>query len=396
MKTGLSGGIAQRFLNSKLTPLLTAFSLVLGLAAVMGTPREEEPQIQVPMIDVVVGLPGASPREVERRLVEPLERAIWEVPDIEYVYSAAQSDGAMVTARYKVGTDPEVALTRLYGKLMANMARMPAGATPPFITLHGINEVPILTLTLSGGSDAGDGYLLRQQAVELAAELKRLPDVAETFVLGGASREVSVTLDPQALAARGLSGGAVFQALGAANAELPAGDLVAGNRTIPVRVGHLLRSADEVGEVVIAVVQDRAIRLRDVATIEDGPGKPDQYVAFLPGGGRGEDFEPAVTIALAKREGKNAATIAHAAMERVDQLRGKVLGEDVRVTVTRDYGETATEKSQELLFHILVATLGWFYWSGSPWDGGKRWWSWWRSPSPWLLPFWSIASTDIR
>jgi len=358
MKTGFSGGIAQRFLNSKLTPLLTAFSLVIGLAAVMGTPREEEPQILVPMIDVAVGLPGASPREVERRLVEPLERAIWEVPDIEYVYSAAQSDGAMVTARYKVGTDPEVALTRLYGKLMANMDRMPAGATPPFITLHGINEVPILTLTLSGGSDSGDGYLLRQQAVELAAELKRLPDVAETFVLGGASREVSVTLDPQALAARGLSGGVVFQALGAANSDLPAGDLVSGNRTIPVRVGHLLRNADDVGEVVIAVVQDRAIRLRDVATIEDGPGKPDQYVAFLPGGGRGEDFESAVTIALAKREGKNAATIAEAAIERVDELRGKVLGEDVRVTVTRDYGETATEKSQELLFHILVATLG--------------------------------------
>jgi len=295
---------------------------------------------------------------VDRRLVEPLERAIWEVPDVEYVYSAAQSDGALVTARYKVGTEPEIALTRLYGKLMANMDKIPAGATPPFVTLHGINEVPILTLTLSGGADAGDGYLLRQQAVELAAELKRLPDVAETWVIGGAPREVSVTLNPQALAARGLSGGAVFQALGAANADLPAGDLVAGNRSVPVRIGHLLRSAEDVGEVVVAVVQDRAIRLRDVASIEDGPAKPDQYVSFLPGGGRGEDFEPAVTIALAKREGKNAATIAHAAMHRVEELRGKVVSDDVRITVTRDYGETATEKSQELLFHILVATLG--------------------------------------
>jgi multidrug efflux pump subunit AcrB len=358
MKTGFSGGIAQRFLNSKLTPLITAFSLVLGIAAVMGTPREEEPQIRVPMIDVAVGLPGATPREVERRLVEPLERAIWEVPGVEYVYSAAQSDGALVTARYKVGTEPEIALTRLYGKLMANMDRTPAGATPPFVTLHGINEVPILTLTLSGGSDAGDGYLLRQQAVELAAELKRLPDVAESWVIGGAPREVTVTLDPQALAARGLSGGAVFQALGAANADLPAGDLVAGNRSVPLRIGHLLRSADDVGEVVVAVVQDRAIRLRDVATIEDGPAKPDQYVSFLPAGGRGEEFEPAVTIALAKREGKNAATIAHAAMHRVEELRGRVVSDDVRITVTRDYGETATEKSQELLFHILVATLG--------------------------------------
>ncbi len=358
MKTGPSGAIAQRFLNSKLTPLLTAASLALGVGAVMTTPREEEPQIRVPMIDVAVGLPGASPREVERRLVEPLERAIWEVPDVEYVYSTAQSDGAMVTARFTVGTEPEIALTRLHGKLMANMDKVPAGATPPFVTLHGINEVPILTLTLSGGSDAGDGYILRQQAVELAVELKRIPDVAETWVIGGAPREVAVTLDPQALATRGLSAAAVMQALGTANTELPAGDVVSGNRSIPVRIGHLLRSADQVGEVVVAVINERPIRLRDVATITDGPAEPDQYVAFLPGGGSGTDFEPAVTIALAKREGKNAATIAHHAMERVEELRGSVLSEDVRLTVTRDYGETATEKSQELLFHILVATVG--------------------------------------
>ncbi|MGD8726611.1 MAG: efflux RND transporter permease subunit [Gemmatimonadales bacterium] len=358
MKTGPSGAIAQKFLNSKLTPLLTAFSLVLGIGAVMSTPREEEPQIRVPMIDVAVGLPGANPREVERRLVEPLERAIWEVPGVEYVYSTAMSDGAMVTARYEVGTEPEIALTRLYGKLMANMDKMPHGATPPFVSLHGINEVPILTLTLSGGSDAGDGYLLRQQAAELAAELKRIPDVAETWITGGAPREVSVTLDPQALAARGLSAGAVMQALGTANAELPAGDIVSGNRSIPVRIGHLLRSADQVGEVVVTVVNDRPIRLRDVATIADGPAEPDQYVSFLDTHEEDAEFEPAVTIAIAKREGTNAATIAHQAIDRVEELRGAVVSEDVRVTVTRDYGETASEKSQELLIHILVATIG--------------------------------------
>jgi len=358
MKTGLSGGIAQRFLNSKLTPLLTAFSLVLGAGALMTTPREEEPQIRVPMIDVAVGLPGATPKEVERRLVEPLERAVWEIADVEYVYSMAQYDGAMVTARFEVGTEPEVALTRLHAKLMANMDEMPPGATPPFVTLHGINEVPILTLTLSGGSDEGDGYLLRQQAVELAYELKRIPDVAESWVIGGAPREVAVTLNPAGLAASGLSAGAVIQALGAANVDLPAGALVSGNRSVPLRIGHLLRNADDVREVVVAVVDDRAIRLRDVATISDGPARPDQYVEFLPGGGQAEDFEPAVTIALAKREGTNAATIAHNALQRVEELRGKVLGEDVRMTVTRDYGETATEKSGELLFHILVATVG--------------------------------------
>jgi len=157
MKTGPSGGLAQRFLNSKLTPLLIAASLAAGVGGLLTTPREEEPQIRVPMIDVAVGLPGANPREVERRIVEPLERAIWEVPGVEYVYSVSQTDGALITARFKVGTEPELALTRLYGKLLANADRSPAGATPPLVTLHGINEVPILTLTLSGGGDAKAG-----------------------------------------------------------------------------------------------------------------------------------------------------------------------------------------------------------------------------------------------
>jgi len=358
MKTGISGGIAQRFLNSKLTPLLIGASLVAGLGGLLTTPREEEPQIRVPMIDVAVGLPGSSPREVERRVVEPLERAIWEIPGLEYVYSAAQSDGALITARFAVGTDPDVALTRLYGKLLANMGQAPPGATPPLVTLHGINEVPILTITLSGGADACDGYLLRQQGAELAAELKRIPDVAESWLIGGAPREVSVTLDAQALAARGLSAGAVFHVLGVSNAELPAGHLVAGNRSVPVRVGHLLRDVAQVRGVVVGVANGRPVRLGDVATVRDGPAEPDTYVSYLPAGGSGTDFEPAVTIAIAKREGRNAATVAHRVMERVEALRGRVLSEDVRVTVTRDYGETATEKSRELLLHILIATAG--------------------------------------
>jgi len=357
VKTGFSGSVAQRTLHSKLTPLLVGAALALGVGGLLTTPREEEPQIRVPMIDVAVGLPGATPREVERRVVEPLERAIWEVPGVEYVYSAAQVDGALITARFEVGTDPEIALTRLWGKLLANADRAPPGATPPLVTLHGINEVPILTLTLSGGSDAGDGYLLRQQAAELASELKRIPDVAETWVVGGAPREVSVTLDPAALAARGLSAGVVMHALGVANAELPAGTLLAGRRSVPVRIGHLLRRVEQVEGVVVAVVDGRPILLRDVARVSDGPAEPDSYVGFL-SGDAGSEFEPAVTIAIAKREGKNAATIAHHVMERVEQLRGRVVADDVRLTVTRDYGETATEKSRELLLHILIATLG--------------------------------------
>ncbi|MDP3909563.1 MAG: efflux RND transporter permease subunit [Gemmatimonadales bacterium] len=357
MKTGLSGAVAQRFLGSKLTPLLVGAALLAGIGGLLTTPREEEPQIRVPMIDVAAGLPGATPREIERRIAEPLERAVWEVPGIEYVYSASYSDGALVTARFRVGTDPEIALTRLYGKLLAAAGRMPPGATPAVVTQHGINEVPILALTLTGGGDAGDGYLLRQQAAELAAELKRIPDVAEVWTTGGAPREVTVTLDPQALASRGLTAANVLGALGAANAESPAGALLAGSRSVPVRVGHLLRDVADVREVVVGVNGDRAVRLREVAHVRDGPAEPTQYVGFLAGGGAGE-FEPAVTIALAKREGTNAATIAGHVMDRVAQLRGRVLADDVRIAVTRDYGATASEKARELLLHILIATLG--------------------------------------
>ena len=359
MKTGLSGAVAQRFLTSKLTPLLVGASILAGVGGMLTTPREEEPQIRVPMIDIAAGLPGASPREVERRIAEPLERAIWEIPGIDYVYSASYPDGALVTARFKVGTDPEVALTRLYGKLLANADRTPPGATPPFVTLHGIDEVPILTLTLSGGADAGDGYLLRQQAAELATELKRIPDVAELWVTGGAPREVTVTLDPQALAARGLSAATVLQAVGAANASAPAGMLVAANRSVPLRVGHLLRDADQVRDVVVGVSGDRAVRLREVARVTDGPAEPTQYVGFLAGAlDGGGTFEPATTIVIAKRAGTNAATLADRVLHRVSELRGRVLANDVRVTVTRNYGATASEKARELLLHILFATLG--------------------------------------
>jgi multidrug efflux pump subunit AcrB len=356
MKTGMSGGLAQRFLTSKITPLLIGAAVLAGLGGMVTTPREEEPQIRVPMIDVAAGLPGASPREVERRVAEPLERAIWEIPGIDYVYSASYPDGALVTARFKVGTDPETALTRLYGKLLARADRIPPGGTAPLVTLHGIDEVPILTLTLSGGGDAGDGFLLRQQAAELAFELKRIPDVAELWVTGGAPREVAVTLDPQALAARGLSAATVLQALGVANAAAPVGVLVAGDRTVPVRVGHLLGDADQVGEVVVGVSRDRAVRLREVARVRDGPAEPTQYVGFL---ARGDGtFEPAVTIVIAKRAGTNAATLADQVLRRVGELQGRVLATDVRVTVTRNYGATASEKARELLLHILIATLG--------------------------------------
>ena len=358
MKTGLSGGIARLFLDSKLTPLLIAGSFVAGAGAILTTPREEEPQIQVPMIDIAVGLPGAVPSEVEKRIAEPIERAVWEIKDLKYVYSTSFRDGAMVTARFKVGTDPDIALSRVWGKLLANADRLPPGATRPLVKLHGISEVPVIALTLSGADGSDNGFQLRREALELMRRLKQIPDVAETWVIGGARREVRINILPEKLAAAGLSINAVVQALENSNADLPAGNLVSNNRTIPVRAGSLLRTLSDLEDVTIGVYQGRPVRLTDVAEIEDGPGEPDDYVTYWERSPDSIVSRSAVTIAIAKREGTSAARIARDVERTAERLRGSIISTDTHISVTRNYGETATEKTRELLLHILIATAG--------------------------------------
>ncbi|OGG44045.1 MAG: multidrug transporter AcrB [Candidatus Handelsmanbacteria bacterium RIFCSPLOWO2_12_FULL_64_10] len=360
---GMAGRIAHYFIDSKLTPLLAVASMLLGVFAVIVLPREEEPQIVVPMADVFVQMPGASAKEVEERVVSPMEKLLWEIPGVEYIYSTSSPGMGVAIVRFRVGEDLEKSLVQLYNKLYSNFDRIPPGASEPLIKPRSIDDVPILALTL--WSDRYDGFMLRRIAAQVEAEVKSVEDVSETAIIGGQRRQVRVLLDAGRMAGHGVSPTSVLGALGAANRQAPAGSFSARNVEALVEAGSLLRDAEEVGRVVVGVFGDRPVHLRDVASVEDGPEAPATYVFFGAGAAAGQkgirqgpgNEYPAVTISVAKRKGTNAIVVADRVMEKVEALRGKVLTQDVKVTVTRNYGETANEKSNELLEHMLIAVV---------------------------------------
>ena len=349
---GLAGRIARMFVDSKLTPLLIVSSVLLGLASVILLPREEEPQIKVPMIDVMVSMPGASAREVAERVTRPMEQLLWEIPGVEYVYSTSRPAESLVIVRFKVGSDLETSLVKLNQKLQTNFDRIPHGVTAPLIKPRTIDDVPILALTLhSAGQDPME---LRRLAAELHDAVKQIPLVAETRVIGGLRRQIRVLLDPVRLASRGVTPAGIVPMLQQSNRQTRAGAITSENRTILIESGGFITSAAEAGQVVVGVYEGRPVYLRDVAEIVDGPEEPRSYVFQAE---RGQGIEPAVTLSVAKQPGANAVDVVHAVMRKVDEVRGRILPGDVRVTVTRDYGETASEKSNELLFHMAIAVV---------------------------------------
>ncbi len=362
-KQGAATRLAQTFIQSKLTPLLILATLLLGLFSLTLTPREEEPQIVVPMIDVMIMMPGATPAEIENRLARPLEQKIWEIEGVEYVYTSSFPSFALLTARYLVGSNMEDAMVRLCNKLTGNMDMMPPGALPPLIKVRSIDDVPILALTL--WSDRYDAYDLRQLAGEVKNELQSLTDVSVIEIIGGRRHAVRVELDPQRLAAFNLTPLAVLPALQSENQNLPAGSFPLLNREFVVETGGFLRTVDEVAELVVGVFQGRPVRLRDVATVAAGPADIDSYVfygggpalaraAAGPAASPGEEH-PAVTLTVAKRKGSDATRISAAALAKVEALRGRLIPSDVQVAVTRDYGHTAADKAANLIQSLAIA-----------------------------------------
>jgi multidrug efflux pump subunit AcrB len=358
---GGAGRIARAFLDSKLTPLLIVFSLLLGAFAVLVTPREEEPQIKVPMIDVSLALPGANAEEVERRVVGPVEKAIAQIPDVEYVYSTTQPSGALVIVRFLVGTDPDQAVVRVHTKLASLQPDLPPGALPPVVVPRGIDDVPVVAYTL--WSDDLPATQLRGVADEVKAELVRHPRVAQVTVVGGQRRVVRVSFDREKLASHHVSLLQAYQALSGLNWRLPAGSFSNANQETLVEVGSLFRSAEEVGGAVIAVYGGRPVLLRDLATIKDGPEEPSQYVWLEAGAAaasrglpRGLDA-PAITVAVAKKPGSNAVELVRDLDARMKALEGPVIPSNVHYVKVRDYGFTANEKSTELIEHMGIATL---------------------------------------
>jgi multidrug efflux pump subunit AcrB len=362
-KLGIAGRLAGAFIDSKLTPLVIIASLLLGLMAVAVLPREEEPQIVVPMVDVFVQHPGATAKEVEQRVTAPMEKLLWEIPGVEYIYSTSMPGMSMATVRFKVGENEENALVRLNQKLFSNMDRAPAGASMPLVKARGIDDVPVLALTLS--SDAYDHFMLRRIAAQLHDDIKQIPDVSEVQLIGGERRRVLVSLDPGRMAAHGVAPAMLPPALTQANQQLQSGRFASGDRDILVEAGSFLSSAEDVGSLVVGARAGSPVYLRDVATITDGPDEPADYVFFGTGaahassGAQRAPLSPsakaAVTISVAKRKGTNAIELAETIIEKVDRLKGTVIPSDVTLTVTRNYGETAAEKSNELLFHMLIA-----------------------------------------
>ena len=356
----LAGQIARTFIDSKLTPLVIVAALLLGAFAILETPREEEPQIVVPMLDVFVQMPGASSQEVAQRVSLPMEKLLREVPGVEYIYSISHPGMSLLIVRFYVGTKEEDAIIQTYNKLYSNFDRIPPGVSQPVIKVRSINDVPIMALTLWGKNY--DSYRLRRVAGELENSLKKLDDVSETTIIGGQPRQVRVVLDTQRLAAYGLTPGTIVGQLQSANSRGQAGSFSRDNREFQVEAGLFFTRVDDLQQVVVGVHSGRPIYLRDVVEkIEDGPAEPDNYVLFANAGGASAQSDnseyPAVTITLAKRKGTNASIIADHVLEKVSALRGYMLPQDLNITVTRNYGETAKDKSDELLKHLLIATL---------------------------------------
>ncbi len=300
-RLGAAGRVAAAFAHSKLTPLLMLASLLLGVWAVIALPREEEPQIIVPMVDVFVDMPGATPAEIEQRVTRPIEKLLWEVPGVEYIYSTSSSGRAAVIVRFLVGQDEERALVRLNQKLAAHPEAIPPGATPPLVQPRSIDDVPVMALTLSG-PDYSDTQL-RQFASQLHDLLKEVPGIAEVTMLGGRRRQVTVQLDPAALGARGIDPLAVQAALQRRNVRTTSGPVVAGNASMAVESGDWPTSIEALGRTVVGESHNAPVWLSDVASIADDGGEPTDYVRqHLKSG----ETRPAITLSISKRKGVNA------------------------------------------------------------------------------------------
>ncbi len=350
MKGGVAGRIADAFLMSKLTPLLLAAALGLGLYAAFTIPSEEEPQISVPLADIYVGMPGASPSEVDQRLLVPLQGVLSGIEGVEYVYTHAQEGMGLATVRFQVGRDLQRSQVKLFAELARHADLMPAGSSPPLVKTVTIDDVPFFTLSLSGPGYTP--YQLRSLAEELRPRLQTVSDVRDVTISGGQPREIRVELDPARLAADGLDPAAVVDRIRMANVQVDAGDFSAGDRVVHVQAGPFLRSAEDVRNVVLDVRDGRLVQVRGVATVTDGPAEIQDYAFDAE---RGSPPEPVVTLAVSKRPGADATQVGRALEHRVDELRGRVIPDAVHARVTRNYGETARDKVSTLKLHLLLA-----------------------------------------
>jgi len=352
---GISGRIAKYFQDSQLTPLLAVVAFLLGLFAVAVTPREEEPQINVTMANVFVPFPGASAKDVEALVATPAEQVLAQMTGVEHVYSVSNPGMAVLTVQFKVGVPRIDALVRLYDTVNSNRdwVSPQLGILDPIIKPKGIDDVPVVTLTLWSEDPQRGAYELERVAHAAEIELKRVPGTREVQTLGGPGRALRVLLDPDRLSAHGVSALEVRNALQLSNVAMPSGKLLRDNREVVIETGNYLESAAEVKQLVVGTFEQRPVFIGDVAEVVDGPDQPSRYAWIGNAGGE----QPAVTIQVTKKPGENAVEVAHRVMQRVEELRGTIVPHDVHVSVTRNYGATANEKAQQLIQKLVFATL---------------------------------------
>ena len=355
---GLAGATARAFIHSPLSPLLFLAMLGMGLLGLIATPRQEDPQISVPMIDVFVQFPGASTEQVGSLAVEPLERLLSEIPGVKHVYSASEREQGVITVRFEVGEEMGPSIVKVHDKLQANPQVLPPGALPALVRPKGIDDVPAVTLTL--WSDVIDDAALRALAAKLMQSLAQIPDVGQGFLVGGRAEQIRVEVEPQRLAGFGVTLDQLAGTLQTANAERRTGQLERNERDLTVYAGSFLTSASDVERLMIGTHQGAPVYVRDVARVTLAPEEYRQQVAYFTGaaypGEARADGMPAVTIALAKKEGSNGVTVANAILEKAERLRGQLIPDNVHVEVTRNYGASANDKVNELIFKLFVAT----------------------------------------
>ena len=360
MSLGFSGRLTRATLNSPLTPLALLAAIAVGLLALVSIPREEEPQISVPMVDIMVRADGLSAPDAAELVARPLEAIVHSISDVDHVYTQVDDDQVMVTARFRVGTNPDEAIVRVHERIRANLDRIPVGIPEPTIVGRGINDVPSVVLTLTprpGAAARWNDQALYELADRLRTEINKVDNVGLTFIVGGRPQEIRIEPDPVRLDRQGVSLGALVQAVRAANRTFPAGSVRADNQAVDVIAGHTLTTPSEVGLITVPSVLGQPVLVRDVANVIQAPREDSARVwryARLSGGW---SDSPAVTLAVAKRRGANAVVVSRDVLARVNALRGVLIPADVEVAVTRDYGATANDKANELLMHLGLATV---------------------------------------
>ncbi|MFC6197902.1 efflux RND transporter permease subunit [Ponticaulis profundi] len=362
MKTDISGSITRATIRSPLTPLFLLAALAVGLVALLTIPREEEPQISVPMIDILVSAPGLTAPDVVEQVAKPLEDVVTAIPDVDHIYSQSRDDSALVMVRFDVGTDPDDAVLRVHEKLRANLDRMPPGVPMPMVVGRGINDVPIVTLTLSPEEWTGDVWTdtaLRMLADELKNELIKVEDVGLTSLIGGRALELRIEPDIGALTGYGIPLQTLSQAVSQASNAFPAGPARQDGSSLIVQAGSRFDSINAIQRLELRGAAGETVYLADVARVSVEGAEDESRAWSLEKATNGSGFQarPAVTLAIAKRPGANAVNVSHAILERVEMLKGRLIPEGIRVEVTRDYGESANHKANELLFHLGLATV---------------------------------------